>query len=108
MARPQNRKRPDTDELSQDDRPAKKINSRTESSNFPPQFWDDLSKVWLTPRALRELDRRNSIKPRPEPKTPEVYTTTLARFARHGGPYLCDLRGVSCRATLSWFDVTSN
>ncbi|KAF2763027.1 hypothetical protein EJ05DRAFT_481878 [Pseudovirgaria hyperparasitica] len=25
----------------------------------PPAFWDDLSKIWLTKRALRELDRRN-------------------------------------------------
>ncbi|KAF2690374.1 hypothetical protein K458DRAFT_474582 [Lentithecium fluviatile CBS 122367] len=29
-------------------------------SQPPPAFWDNLSKIWLTKRALRELDRRNS------------------------------------------------
>lgn len=29
-------------------------------SRPPPAFWDKLSKLWLTKRALRELDRRNS------------------------------------------------
>ena len=33
----------------------------------PAEFWDNLSKVWLTKRALRELDRRNT---RPAPKPP--------------------------------------
>lgn len=26
----------------------------------PPEFWDNLSKLWLTRKALRELDRRNA------------------------------------------------
>ena len=31
-----------------------------EASDQPPAaFWDNLSKLWLTKRALRELDRRN-------------------------------------------------
>ncbi|KAI1196243.1 hypothetical protein F5X97DRAFT_334767 [Nemania serpens] len=93
MAWPQNRKRQPADELPQDDRPAKKIKTRIKPSNFPPQFWDRLSKVWLTPRALRELDRRNNKQPRRKPKTPDVYTTTLVRFARRGGPDLCHIRG---------------
>ncbi|KAF2963358.1 hypothetical protein GQX73_g10212 [Xylaria multiplex] len=93
MAQPQNRKRQRVDELSQDDSPAKKTKTRAEPQNFPPQFWDRLSKVWLTPRALRELDRRNSIQPRRKSKTPDVYTTTLARFAQRGGPDLCHIRG---------------
>ncbi|KAI1109214.1 hypothetical protein F5Y14DRAFT_444877 [Nemania sp. NC0429] len=93
MAQPRNQKTHHADELLQDDRPAKKIKTRTEPSNFPPQFWDCLSKVWLTPRALRELDRRNSIQPRRKPKTPDDCATTLALFARHGGPDLCHLRG---------------
>jgi hypothetical protein len=29
-------------------------------SRPPPAFWDNLTKLWLTERALRELDRRNS------------------------------------------------
>ncbi|KAH6955694.1 hypothetical protein BKA56DRAFT_234345 [Ilyonectria sp. MPI-CAGE-AT-0026] len=67
--------------------------------NFPPEFWDNLSRVWLTPRALRELARRNKT-PSPRCTAPEVYSTALevysadvARFARHGGPDLLDLRG---------------
>ncbi|KAM5444625.1 hypothetical protein MferCBS31731_000079 [Microsporum ferrugineum] len=29
------------------------------SSHPPPEFWDNLSKIWLTKDALQELDRRN-------------------------------------------------
>ena len=29
------------------------------ASQFPPEFWDNLSKIDLTRRALQELDRRN-------------------------------------------------
>ncbi|KAK3337579.1 hypothetical protein B0T19DRAFT_455443 [Cercophora scortea] len=57
------------------------------------EFWDNLSKVWLTPRALRELDRRNDAQPTSKPPTPAVYTRDLAQFARHGGPDLRHLRG---------------
>ncbi|KAF2182612.1 hypothetical protein K469DRAFT_585737 [Zopfia rhizophila CBS 207.26] len=32
----------------------------------PAAFWDNLSKIWLTKRALRELDRRNT-QPAPNP-----------------------------------------
>lgn len=65
------------------------------SLNFSPEFWDNLSNIWLTPRALRELDRRNNIQSSPEPTPPgEVYSRDLARFARHGGPDLQHLRGV--------------
>ncbi|KAL2255946.1 hypothetical protein VTK26DRAFT_2446 [Humicola hyalothermophila] len=63
------------------------------AANFPPEFWDNLSKVWLTRRTLRELDRRNSTRPALGPAAPAVYTTDLARFARHGGPDLRHLRG---------------
>ncbi len=34
--------------------------SHPSGSQPPPAFWDNLSKVWLTKRALRELDRRNT------------------------------------------------
>ncbi|KAI0426085.1 hypothetical protein F5Y09DRAFT_76522 [Xylaria sp. FL1042] len=96
MARPQNRKRQHADDGAQDEHPSKKIKSRGHhySSNFSPEFWDNLSKVWLTPRALRELDRRNSIRPATEPTTSEdIHSKDLARFARHGGPDLRHLRG---------------
>ncbi|KAI0398937.1 hypothetical protein F4802DRAFT_611271 [Xylaria palmicola] len=80
MARAQSRKRQHEGE---DLHPSKKIKSAgyRDPSNFSPDFWDNLSKIWLTPRALRELDRRNRIRP------------DLARFARHGGPDLQHLRG---------------
>ncbi|KAK3338037.1 hypothetical protein B0H65DRAFT_542475 [Neurospora tetraspora] len=96
MANAHNRKRAPADDVSQEHRPYKKIKSRGRlygPSNFPPEFWDNLSKVPLTRRALRELDRRNSTRPAPGPAAPAVYTTDLARFARHGGPDLRRLRG---------------
>ncbi|OAA34506.1 hypothetical protein NOR_08451 [Metarhizium rileyi] len=94
----QNRKRPNSYDTTQDSPPAKRVKSTSAvriASNFPPQFWDNLSKVWLTPRALREIDRRNGARP---PVTtspaPTVFTaTTLTQFARRGGPDLRHLRG---------------
>ncbi|KAM3446845.1 hypothetical protein MY3296_009281 [Beauveria thailandica] len=94
----QNRKRPNPYDTTQDSPPAKRVKSTSTvriASDFPPQFWDSLSKVWLTPRALREKDRRNGARP---PATtspaPTAFTaTTLARFARRGGPDLRHLRG---------------
>ncbi|TWU70694.1 hypothetical protein ED733_001576 [Metarhizium rileyi] len=94
----QNRKRPNPYDTTRDSPPAKRVKSTSAvriASNFPPQFWDNLSKVWLTPRALREIDRRNGARP---PVTtspaPTVFTaTTLTQFARRGGPDLRHLRG---------------
>jgi len=94
MARSQLRKRPYSNEL-QDHRPSKKIKSTGELyRSFPPEFWDSLSAVPLTRRALREHDRRNSTRITPEPTTPTVYTSNLTEFTRHGGPDLRDIRGV--------------
>ena len=77
------------------------------------RFWDTLSQVWLTPRALREFDRRNAVREREQTYTTAVglwpcnrspidisqLTATslknLKRFARRGGPSLTDLRNVS-------------
>lgn len=81
----------------QEERLSKKLKASEtvdKPSNFPPEFYDKLSKIWLTPRALRELDRRNgSLTPKPTvrlgSRVPEP-----ARFARGGGPDLSDLRGV--------------
>ena len=65
------------------------------------EFYDSLSKIWLTRRALRELDRRTSQanrsqRPAPAPTTYLEYrgetATEIQRFAKHGGPDLSDLR----------------
>ncbi|KAF4449536.1 hypothetical protein F53441_7195 [Fusarium austroafricanum] len=44
--------------------------------NFPPEFYNNLSKVWLMPRALRELDQRNEKLP------PSKSTTGVNLVAR--------------------------
>ncbi|EHK42994.1 hypothetical protein TRIATDRAFT_13340, partial [Trichoderma atroviride IMI 206040] len=76
--------------------------------NFPPEFYDGLSKIWLTPRALRELDRRNenlplsNSKPAAEFVKPrgaklaalaKLGVSKRAQFAASGGPDLSDLKG---------------
>ncbi|KAK3375659.1 hypothetical protein B0T24DRAFT_647938 [Lasiosphaeria ovina] len=63
------------------------------SSNFPARFWDGLSKAWLTPRALREPDRRTSVQPALELAAPTLYSTDLTRFVRHGSLDLRYLQG---------------
>lgn len=109
------------------DLPTKKRKTHRPPDNFSPEFYDSLSKVFLTRRALRELDRRNGIGAptisgssptrHREPLTRGAYrepqrkdsTATrlldpgietivareVAKFARHGGPDLSDIRGVS-------------
>jgi hypothetical protein len=49
---------PDLHETQQE-RKKQKVNHPT-GSQPPSVFWDNLSKVWLTRNALRELDRRNN------------------------------------------------
>lgn len=76
--------------------------------NFSPAFYDDLPKVWLTIRALRELDRRNQVHAPSEP-APQVVkrhrrakiaalegfgASPVALSASDGGPDLSNLRGV--------------
>lgn len=84
------------------------------SSEPPPAFWDNLSKIWLTRGALKELDRRNS-QASQSAHSPEHKQLIVTRkqervealcshdpssfkdvesFARHGGPDLSDLRSV--------------
>ncbi|TFB01190.1 hypothetical protein CCMA1212_007032 [Trichoderma ghanense] len=68
---------------------------------YPPEFWDRLSQIPLVHGAIEELDRRSCVRPSyPSPSTESVKDFTpaaaareLARFARHGGPDLCNLRG---------------
>lgn len=62
-----------------------------------PKFWDALSKVQLSPAALKELDKRNKLRPETQPKFLELRgkaCVDLAYFARHGGPDLGHLRAV--------------
>lgn len=90
---------------------------RLNTSEIPPAFWDNLSQIWLTGNALKELDRRNSSllsSHRPvtrkfvaklreegdlEPAVDFLVKSSARRlekiklFARHGGPNLADLRG---------------
>jgi hypothetical protein len=91
-------------------------------SQTPAAFWDNLSKIWLTRRALEELDRRNTRPTSPhklvtrhaiaewkakeenwEPTQPAVdflvccsaeCLEEIQLLARHGGPDLSVLRGV--------------
>ncbi|RSM19190.1 hypothetical protein CDV31_001866 [Fusarium ambrosium] len=108
MARSQNPKQQRTDETSRADvdTPPNKIKTRSEAEleaweswEYPPEFYDRLSKINLTHRALRELDRRTRTR-RSRPASPIRHALSrtatsreLARFARHGGPDLRHLRG---------------
>lgn len=108
------------DSLDQSEHQAKrhKSSSKTHSSrSFTKTSWsnwdrterDSLSRVWLTRKALRELNRRNALscsrairlvdiltKPKQRPKD-------ITHFARHGGPDLSDLRKVRYHIPLvSW------
>ncbi|EFY86789.1 hypothetical protein MAC_07193 [Metarhizium acridum CQMa 102] len=103
MSRPQNQKRP---RVNQSKPPSKKA-KLTRERNFSLEFWDNLSKVWLTPRALRELDRQNKTQPWPKFPVPKLHPTQLAQFARHGGPDLCYLRGYTERNSLTE-DISSS
>lgn len=81
-------------------------------SSLPPEFWDRLSKLWLTRQALRELDRRNTQRA-PSRREAARHTADYRRcrklriskdiklFARHGGPDLSDLRNVCCKTLVS-------
>lgn len=88
---------------------SKSSGKRHKPSNFNPEFYDRLSKIWLTPRALRELDRRNESLPLSKPKPTarlekpcraklvalaKFGFSELAQFAAFGGPDLSDLKGV--------------
>ncbi|KAI8623376.1 hypothetical protein F5Y19DRAFT_458757 [Xylariaceae sp. FL1651] len=76
------------------------------TSNFPPEFYDNLSKVWLTRRALQEHNRRNENLDPSKPvarlvRSRKAKLAALARlgvpdlalFATSGGPDLSGLRG---------------
>ncbi len=95
-------KPPQLNELSQSI--SKKQNLRHSGiSETPAAFWDNLSKIWLTKRALRELDRRNAQFTHSLPRSSHREThrpvtrsflTQVKLSARDGGPDLSDLRTV--------------
>ncbi|RSL91660.1 hypothetical protein CDV31_015421 [Fusarium ambrosium] len=98
------RKRQRTNESShQDNHPAKEPGLAVEDHHcwqYPPEFWDRLSKIPLIHSAVEELERRTCTRPScPSPPTEPAQDLTpaatgeLARFSRHGGPDLRDLRG---------------
>lgn len=70
----------------------------------PPSFWDNLSRQWLCPSALREFDRRvdeqNNLSQPKDLRPLKVQHPRLEeyqqvkQFARHGGPDLGDLIAV--------------
>ncbi|KAH8706062.1 hypothetical protein BGW36DRAFT_354439 [Talaromyces proteolyticus] len=62
-------------------------------SQLPAPFWDNLSKVWLTRNALRELDRRNQQATSVLSQVRPLRPISIRRFARQGGPDLSELRG---------------
>ena len=81
-----------------------------ESWVYPAAFWDNLSSIPLTRNSLRELNIRNPAKPRSRSSVAAQRNAIISfkkeelpqispRFARHGGPNLTDIRGVSC---VSW------
>lgn len=89
-------------------RAKKPFQSRQEANTA---YWDSLSKLWFTRRALKELNRRNRQTANPtsirrpdrtrEPATLENSSSQIKRFARHGGPDLRDLRGVDSTHVVS-------
>ncbi|KAL9609758.1 MAG: hypothetical protein Q9167_005502 [Letrouitia subvulpina] len=68
----------------------------------PPEFYDRLSRQWLTLLTLQEWNRRTSTQdvtwPINHHQIPSL-PSSVERFARQGGPDLTDLRG--CRNQLS-------
>ena len=87
------RKRPILDDL--ESQPLKRLKPCTRLHSAIS--YASISKVWLTRRALRELERQTSPISYPLPtfvRQQKVNRKQIQRFARHGGPELHDLRGV--------------
>ncbi|CAK7568027.1 MAG: hypothetical protein SEPTF4163_006006, partial [Sporothrix epigloea] len=109
MATSQDLKRQRADETTVVCASAKKTKTRSELEleawyawEYPPEFYDRLSKISLNPLALDELQRRirtrRTFPSRPVNSSDSILRgitgrQDLVRFARHGGPDLCDLRG---------------
>lgn len=81
-----------------------KRRKNSSSSSYPPRFWDTLTQVQLTRRALSEFDRRTA--PAKPSRLHQIATGSISRrtlrsdsrrlrdFACNGGPDLSVLRGV--------------
>ncbi|KAM3422318.1 hypothetical protein BST61_g2677 [Cercospora zeina] len=95
-------------QVESDSCPVTKRRKANNSPHYPPRFWDTLSEVRLTRRALQEFDRRcpTDVKP---PLVEQRGTRTRSRLlrsdyrrlkqlAREGGPDLSRLRGYSNNA----------
>jgi hypothetical protein len=67
------RRRLEPPQQNETSRPVSK-KQRLSGSHPPPAFWDNLSKIWLTKRALRELDRRNAQAAPSPPRSPHQRT----------------------------------
>lgn len=101
---PHNRKRQLSEAEPETDSPPQPIAKRQKLEDHqrhrtPSSFWDNLSRQWLTRRTLREFDRRTvwPTVPIPPYRTGKenINLAKLKRFARHGGPNLGAIRGVS-------------
>lgn len=72
---------------------------RQKREQTPPAFWNNISRVPLCRRALREFERRSKDTTPPErPQRTELRADLkkkLQKFARHGGPDCQDIIAVS-------------
>ncbi|KAK0971960.1 hypothetical protein LTR54_017679 [Friedmanniomyces endolithicus] len=77
------------------------FSQKRSSNNYPPDVWENLSKITLTRKALREFDRRTRENRPPQAAriqetAPRLLRSAVRRlecFARNGGPDLSKLRG---------------
>lgn len=102
---------------------SRRLSKRQKPSWPAPAYWDNLSRIWLTKRALKELDRRNGCVGLPQKRHQPFFSRPLHRepkkhrepsqlvpdllggcspaclkqikkFSRLGDPDLSDLRNV--------------
>lgn len=85
------------DQIAPDNSTAERVSPPTldhhSSWRYPPELWDRLSTIPLIRLALEELNRRDRARPAFCPPSQTSPAGDLARFARHGGPDLRDIRG---------------
>ncbi|CZS98380.1 uncharacterized protein RAG0_07158 [Rhynchosporium agropyri] len=67
---------------------------------FTQNYWDSLSVLWLTRRALEEHEDRCCCDRSSSSVPTQAREISLSRFARNGGPDLSDLRGYSPKTLL--------
>ena len=81
--------------------PKRRKQEETPKHKTPHLFWENLPRLWLTPRSLREFDQRTAaLSSSPTPSISNIcelaedHTEQLKLFAQNGGPDLSDLRSV--------------